>query len=284
MAKKKKTDVSSLAEFQKFLTKNPTLSRTGAYNEFRKQGGKIRKQTALEIARAVLDIKRGEKQFIGKKINTIKKTTSKEVKEGKREKIELFIPKQSKPKKNQSNIIGPDGNFISKSKATELRRLQRSLREEKGLRISLKELAQTGNTTIDVTEEQYIFAHSSRNLLSTIAPRGVQTITIIDRNGKKETYTGTYEQLQSNPSFMRKLEDEQQRLFQAAGDSLLKRGMEKDYKDKSSDGYKIFQMQVKVTEYNNNLTVFDYRDIKEELSGVGAEEIIKNRKLIRKQG
>ena len=80
---------------------------------------------------------------------------------------------------------------------------------------------------------------------------------------------------------MMKLEDEQQRLFSGAKKALEERGMEKDYNDKNSEGYKIFQMQVKETQIGKDIHIFDYRDLKEELSGVGAEAIIEGRKKVR---
>lgn len=273
---------NSREEFLKFLKNNTGLTRTAAYNKFRESGGSIRKQTALDIARAYADVKKNEKGFIGVTIKKAKTKTAKEIKKGIRTEITIPIFKtDKKPKKNESNILGLDGNYLSKKEATELRKIQRKLREEKGVKLSLKELAQSGTTGFDTTRESYLFAYDTRKALASITATGRKTITIIDRNGKKTTYTGTLDELQNNPEFMMKLEDEQQRLFSGAKKALEERGMEKDYNDKNSEGYKIFQMQVKETQIGKDIHIFDYRDLKEELSGVGAEAIIEGRKKVR---
>ena len=137
---------NSRQEFLKFIKSNKGLTRTEAYKQFRAKGGKIRKQTALEIARAYADVKKNESSFRGVTLVEAKKQTRKEIKKGERTEIAIpvFKAKRKKPRKNESNIIDLQGNYLSKTEATELRRLQRRLREQQGLKLSLKELAQKG--------------------------------------------------------------------------------------------------------------------------------------------
>ena len=275
---------NSREDFLKFIKSNKGLTRTEAYKQFRAKGGKIRKQTALEIARAYVDVKKNEPSFRGVTLVEAKKQTRKEIKKGERTEIAIpvFKAKRKKPRKNESNIIDLQGNYLSKTEATELRRLQRRLREEQGLKLSLKELAQSGIQQAGKIDEKPLFAYDTRKVLKGIELKGVQTVTIIDRNGKKTTFTGTREQLENNPQFMQKLEDEQQRLFAGAEQVLKEKGLSRERMDKNAEGYLIFQMQLKQTDIGDNITILDYRDIREENSGFGGEAIIEGRKRVRR--
>ena len=135
--------MASVKDFSDFLEKNINkgYSRTRLYNEYKAKGGKIRKQTALKIARDYLDIKKGE--FEGVTLKKIQNKTQKEIQEGTRQEIKLIIPKRSKPRKNESSLIDREGNFISKEEAKKVRKLQRTIKAETGQSFSQKELALT---------------------------------------------------------------------------------------------------------------------------------------------
>jgi hypothetical protein len=286
--KKGAVKVNSEVAFLKFLKDNKDLSRTKAYNNFRSTGGKIRKQRALEISRSFVSANKGE--FLRRSISSIGEVTSKEIKEGKRTKRKPLIHKDLKPKKGYSNILNSKGEFISKKEATELRRVQRRLREEEGAKITIKQLALSKGAYFFEGDSEMIYAYTLRAYMMTSDLGGERSITLIDRNGTKHAFFGTYDDLfNNNDKFIMVIDGEQQRLFSGAEKSLNERGLERD-KAKDSAAYKVFQMSVQVTNFRDDKNkneilaqVIDYREI-ETIDGspIDGDEIMEGRKKVRK--
>lgn len=282
----KKSNVNSEVAFLKFLKSHKDLSRTAVYNSFRKSGGKIRKQRALDISRAFVSAKKGE--FTRKTISETVVITDEEIRQETRTKRKPLIHKESKPRKGYSNVLNKKGEFITKTAATELRRMQRKLRIDKGIKVSLKELSLAKTADFFAGKSETAFAYSLRGEMEILDLAGPRSITIIDRNGVKHTFYGTYEDLyENNAKFISVVDGEQQRLFSGAENALNARGFERD-KDKESPAYKVFQMSVEVQNFrdeNGDITaqVIDYRDISTiEESPIDAEEIMTGRKKVRK--
>lgn len=84
---KKRTDFT---EIQNFIKKNPNLTETQSYFQFREKGGKLRKQTFLEQYR----------EFTGKEKGEFRKATTKQVKEK--------VSYKKREAKNNSVMYKPD--------------------------------------------------------------------------------------------------------------------------------------------------------------------------------
>lgn len=283
--------MSSTKDYIDFLEKNINkgYSRTKLYNQYREKGGKIRKQTALELSRKYLNINKGE--FEGASLKKIQNKANKEIEEGIRKEIEFVIPKRSKPRKNESNLIDREGNFIPKIEAKSIYKIQRKIKEETGQSISRKELALSKISDVYETKYDRVYGYNTRQLLkSDDGLEGQRAITIIDRNGTKHTYYGSYNELLENPDFKDKLDEEQQRVFAGAEKTLRDRGLDPTQRRvKDTEEYKVFQFQMAVKDYydedmNLALQVIDYRDLSAiDSSPISAEELTQARKGIRRR-
>jgi hypothetical protein len=282
---------SNTKQFIDFLEKNLNkgYSRTRIFKEFKKQGGKIREQTAHELSRKYLNIQKGE--FEGLSVKKIQNRTNKEIEAGKRKEIELVIPKKLKPSENESSLMDREGNYIPKVEAKNIYKLQRKIKEETGQSISRKELALSKISDVYETKYDRVYGYNTRSLLkSDDGIDGPRAITIIDRNGNKHTFYGTYNELLDNPEFKDKLDEEQQRVFAGAEKTLRDRGLDPTQRRvKDSEEYKVFQFQMSVKNYldedlNVALQVIDYRDLSAiDSSPISAEELNEARKGIRRR-